>query len=64
MIKQKRKCYKKLKVQIAIIRVTEVVWPKPTVGRPMGQKLRLKLILISRHSVININMLVEEIDFK
>ena len=26
-----QQCYKKIKVQIVIIRVTEVVWPKPTV---------------------------------
>ena len=37
----------KVKIQIAVIRVTEVLWPKPTVGKPLGRTLRLKLILIN-----------------
>ena len=43
----------KVKIQIAVIRVTEVLWPKPTVGKPLGRTLRLKLILINRYSVNN-----------
>ena len=44
---------KNVKVQIAITQVTEAVWPKPTVVKPLGQTLRLKLILINRYSVNN-----------
>ena len=34
---------KKVKVQIAIIWVAKVVWPKPTIGKLFGRTLRLKL---------------------
>ena len=43
----------KVEAKIIIRLVTKVLWPKTTMGKPSGQTLKLKLILVNRYSVNN-----------